>query len=119
MLWKALYFAVNRFRQEHPDWLFIRHEDISQDPPGGFEKICRHVAFDFTPRLRQAVLDSNDAALPPELDPQLAFTTRRNAAANLSNWKTRLGKDDVRIIRRCVQEVSQHFYNDSEWESPS
>jgi Sulfotransferase family len=119
MLWKALYFAVHCFQQQHSNWLFIRHEDLSQDPVAGFEKICHHVGIEFTPRIRRAVLDSNDAALPPELDPKLAFTTRRNVAANLTNWKTRVSQDDLRIIRQRVEQVSQHFYQDSEWESPA
>ena len=118
MLWKALYFAVHRFQQQHSDWFFIRHEDLSQDVNGGFEKLCRHVGLDFTAKIRNVVAESNDAALPPELDPQLAFTTRRNAVANLTNWKTRLSNEDTALIRRRVAGVSEHFYTDAEWEVP-
>ncbi|MDB5333202.1 MAG: hypothetical protein JWP03_4353 [Phycisphaerales bacterium] len=112
MLWKALYFAVLRFRERHSDWLFLRHEDLSQDPVGGFEDICRHVGLDFPQRARKAAIESNDVALPPELDPQLAFTTRRNAVANLTNWKTRLTEDEISRIRRRVEDVSQQLYPD-------
>src|SRR5947209_14570461 len=35
----TLFRSVHRFRQEHPDWLFVRHEDLSQDPLHGFEAI--------------------------------------------------------------------------------
>jgi hypothetical protein len=115
MLWKALYFAVLRFQERHPDWLFIRHEDLSKDAVNGFQKICDHVRLPFTPRVRQAVLDSDDAQLPPELDMQQAFTTKRNAALNLTNWKNRLTADEVARIRRRVEEVSRHYYSDAEW----
>jgi hypothetical protein len=115
MLWKALYFAVVQFRREHPDWLFVRHEDLSQDPLGGFEKICRHIGIEFTPALRKAVLESDDAALPPELDSSLAFTTRRNIKLNVSNWKSRLSADEIERVRRRVQDVSREFYSDQEW----
>jgi hypothetical protein len=117
MQWKALYFAVMRFQERHPDWLFLRHEDLSQDALGGFERICNHVGLEFTPRVRRAVIESNDASLPPELNAELAFMTRRNAVKNLENWKTRLTGEEIARIRRRVEEVSRHFYDDREWQT--
>jgi hypothetical protein len=115
MVWKALYFAVLGFQKRHPDWLFIRHEDLSRDALDGFEKICRHVDLPFTPRVRQAVIQSDDASLPPEVAVESAFTTRRNAALNLTNWKQRLKPDEILRIRRRVEDVSCHFYSDADW----
>jgi len=115
MLWKALYFAVQPFREQHPDWMFIRHEDLSRDPLAGFEKICRYAGIEFTPAILQAVLDSDDVALPQELDTSLAFTTRRNIKLNVSSWKNRLTADEIERIRRRVQDVSREFYTDEEW----
>jgi hypothetical protein len=115
MLWKALYFVVEQYRRQHPDWLFVRHEDLSQGPVGGFEKICQHVEIEFTPKTRRAVIESDDAALPQELDPTLAFTTRRNIKLNLSSWKARLSADEIARVRSRVQEVSGRFYSDAEW----
>src|SRR5947208_8793231 len=102
MLWKAPWFVVKQYRRQHPDWLFVRHEDLSQDPLRGFEKICRHVDIEFTPEIRKAVLESDDAALPQELDPSLAFTTRRNIKLNVSSWKARLTIEQIARIRSRV-----------------
>ena len=115
MLWKALYFAVLQFRQQHPDWLFIRHEDLSQDPVGGFERICQHTGVEFTPAIRKAVIESDDAGLPQDLDPSLAFTTRRNIKLNVSSWKSRMSSDEIARVRKRVEEISRDFYGDSEW----
>ena len=115
MLWKALHFAILRFQERRPDWLFIRHEDLSKDPINGFQRICNYAGFPFTEKVRRAVIDSDDAQLPPELNIQQAFTTRRNMALNLSNWKSRLTPDEIKRIRRRVEDVSRHFYSDAEW----
>jgi hypothetical protein len=115
MLWKSLYFAVLGFQARHPDWLFVRHEDLSRDAMGGFEKICRHVGLSFTGRVRRAVIRSNDPMLPPEVDLKAAFTTRRNAALTLTNWKQRLTTDEIARIRRRVEDVSAHFYSAADW----
>jgi hypothetical protein len=31
LLWRVLYGAVDGYRQRHPDWIFLRHEDASLD----------------------------------------------------------------------------------------
>ncbi|HZK82079.1 MAG TPA: sulfotransferase [Humisphaera sp.] len=115
MLWKSLYFAVLCFQERHPDWLFIRYEDLSLDTVGGIEKMCRHVGLSFTERVRRAVIHSNDPSLPPEVDVKAAFTTRRNTALALTNWKQRLTAAEIVRVRRRVEDVSDHFYSAADW----
>lgn len=115
MLWKALYSAVLAFQKRHPEWLFVRHEDLSRGAIEGFERLCTHAGLDFDQRARQAANAADDVSLPAELHDRFAFTTRRNAIANLSNWKTRLSEEEVTRIRHRVGDVASHFYADSEW----
>jgi hypothetical protein len=115
MLWKALHFMILEFQRRHPDWLFVRHEDLSKDTAGGFEKICEHVGLPYTENVRRFAIESNDERLPPELGVQDAFTTRRNAALNLTNWKSRLTGEEIARIRDRVEGVANDFYRDEEW----
>lgn len=32
LLWRIIYFMVNKYRKTHKDWIFVRHEDIPRDP---------------------------------------------------------------------------------------
>jgi hypothetical protein len=116
MLWKALHYVIHEFQQRHPDWLFIRHEDLSRDVASGFGRICDYAGVKFTQAVKKFAVESNDERLPPELAVQDAFTTRRNAALNLKNWKNRLTPDEIARVRARVQDVSRHFYSDEEWE---
>ena len=70
----------------------------------------------YTQRVRDFAISSNDEQLPSELNINDAFTTRRNAVKNLSNWKNRLTPDEIDRILRRVESVSKLFYSDAEWE---
>ena len=41
LLWRILYAAVDGYRRRHPDWVVVRHEDLSRDPLGRFEGAVR------------------------------------------------------------------------------
>ncbi len=39
LLWRIIHYQVLRFQEEHLEWIFIRHEDISKDPLTGFQNL--------------------------------------------------------------------------------
>lgn len=43
LLWRVLVDAVLGSRRRHPDWLFIRKENLTSDPEAGFRAVCEHV----------------------------------------------------------------------------
>lgn len=116
LLWKLQYAAVDVYRRRYPEWLFVKHEDLSRNPAGGFESICRHVKLAFTPGVRRRALATDDKKLPAEIAVTRAFTVKRNSAANIHNFRSRLTPSDLRRIRRRVEDVSCRFYDDASWE---
>ena len=55
LLWKTLYGVVGKFEDRHPDWLFLRHEDLARHPVEGFAKIYRYYGLDYTPEIEARV----------------------------------------------------------------
>jgi hypothetical protein len=39
-----------------------------------------------------------------------------NSKATISNWKSQLTPEEIERIRERVEDVSKHFYSDSDWE---
>ena len=39
LLWNIVYYVVDQHRQKHPDWIFLRHEDLSMDPVHHFDAL--------------------------------------------------------------------------------
>ena len=50
LLWRVLYNAVDGYRERHPDWAFVRHEDASAEPVATFERLYAQLDLDFTRR---------------------------------------------------------------------
>jgi hypothetical protein len=39
LLWRIVYGILRKYRRRHPEWTFVRHEDLCADPRGGRSKL--------------------------------------------------------------------------------
>ena len=113
LLWRLIYHVVRTFRARHPDWTFVRHEDLSRDPVGGFEALFATLGVAVDERIRGAIAAHSDSDNPSELREK--HDVRLNSAASLASWKRRLSPDDVERIRAGVADVARDFYGDEDW----
>lgn len=115
LLWKFIYSLIPEYRQQHPDWIFLRHEDISLDPPGAFADLFKKLDLAFTPEVENYVRAYSDGANPKETPGGQATFLKRNSKENIYNWKKRLTPGEIDRIREIVREISAPLYADSEW----
>ena len=59
--WRCFHHAIREYRRTHPHWQFVRHEDLSLDPAGGFRRLYAAPGLAFTPACERAVRASSDA----------------------------------------------------------
>lgn len=116
LTWRILYSVVATFRRRHPEWLFVRHEDISLEPARLFEDIYRRFHLDFTARVLREIDAHSRSANPREIES--AYSTYVDSRANVSNWQRRLSDDEIARIRNAVEDVSHGFYSDDDWQDP-
>ncbi|MFH1931753.1 MAG: hypothetical protein ABIN18_09225 [Pseudomonadota bacterium] len=41
LMWKIFYYVVDKYRKDHPKWIFKKHEDLSKNPIKEFPKYFR------------------------------------------------------------------------------
>lgn len=116
--WRMYHHVIRLFRERHPDWHFVRHEDLSRDPVGGFATLFGGLGLPFNETSAQAVRDSSDRGNPA--DSALATggagsEFRLDSVANLANWQRRLTADEVLRVREGTADVARHFYAADEW----
>jgi hypothetical protein len=111
LLWKLIYYMVRQYRDAHPDWVFVRHMDLAADPLETFRWILDRLDLKSSPRLERQIrlLDTESHGTE---DP---YSIHRNGKAASGAWRRSLTPDEVRRIRRRVEEVSSAFYADDEW----
>jgi hypothetical protein len=113
LLWRLIYHVILKYRDRHPDWIFVRHEDLSRDPVTGFESLFHRLGLRFSDRHSTIIQDHSSTDNPEEpIDP---YSIMRDTRSNLWNWKKRLTDDQIQRIRSQVQDISSVLYAPSDW----
>jgi hypothetical protein len=113
-LWKVLHRVIARYRDLHPDWIFVRYEDLAREPVVRFEEIFAKLGFRFGKRIRDRIELLSGAENPPErpIDPRV---TPVASPVHAEMSIRRLPPEERDRVRRIVSPVSSLFYSDQEW----
>jgi hypothetical protein len=115
LMWNCMYSVVDRYRTAHPDWAFVRHEDLSAGPSTGFQALYRHCRLEWTPKAEAAVRDYSQKPDARPLSAERPTDIRRESRKTVSTWKRILEPEDVERIREGTQRVARLFYGDPDW----
>jgi hypothetical protein len=115
LLWTMLHDVIDGYRTAHPDWQFVRHEDLSTDPQDGFRRMCGELGLRYDGPLERRLLLDTDAANPVEAVNGTAHVLQRDSRANIATWRTRLTADEIERVRTATAAVSPRFYGEDEW----
>lgn len=115
LLWKIIYARVLDYQQEHPDWIFLRHEDISLDPAGEFKSLYEALGLTFTPDVEQHIQEYSAGSNPKERPDATATFLKRDSKENIAGWKKHMIPGDIERVRQITADVAPHFYSESEW----
>jgi hypothetical protein len=123
LLWTLIYRVVHatlrqaqgNAREQNPDFIVVRHEDLSRDPIPGYRALYSSLGLDFTPRVEQVILSSSSSENPGELSRKKVHGFKLDSRVNLDNWKKRLTAEEIERIRTITEEISNLYYSDAEW----
>jgi hypothetical protein len=115
LLWKLIYRVVHITCEQHPDFLIVRHEDLSRDPIPGYRDLYASLGLEFTPRVEKTILNSSNSENPRELSRKKVHDFKLDSRANVDNWKKRLTAEEIERVRATTAEVSKFYYSDAEW----
>ena len=115
LLWKMIYHSVHTTRELNPDFIIVRHEDLSRDPVSGYRDLYQLLDLEFTHRVEKTILNSSSSENPAELSRREAHGFKLDSRANIDIWKKRLSVEEIDRIRKMTEETSAHYYSDAEW----
>ncbi len=110
LLWRMVYTVVDDFRDSHPEFMVVRHEDLSRQPEAGFRDLYASLGLAFTPKVQHALENSSQSSNPAELSARKVHNINLDSRANLSNWQKRLTEDEITRIRDLTAAVAAKFY---------
>ncbi len=115
LAWRLVYATVRQYRARHPEWVFVRHEDLSLDPVAGFRGLFARVGLDFPARSRRTVEEYSARENAADAPAGRGDFVRLNSRANIWNWTRRLGPEEIERIRRGTEDVAREFYPEESW----
>jgi len=115
LLWKMIYRSVQAARESNPDFIVVRHEDLSRDPVSGYRDLYHLLDLEFAPRIEKTILNSSSSENPVELSRKKVHGFKLDSLANIDVWKKRLSVEEVDRIRKITEEISAIYYSDAEW----
>jgi hypothetical protein len=113
LLWRLIHHAIALYRNRHPDWLFVRHEDLARDPIGGFAGIFDRLGLRFDEVAESQIRAHSDPSNPIEV--AQAGVVKRDSRSSIWTWKSRLSDEEIERVRKGVGTVAEEFYSPTDW----
>lgn len=117
LLWRIVHHHIRTLRHDHPDWIFVRHEDLAADPVAGFRALYARVGLRFaedTPARIAGLSERSEGFGAFSL-----FGSRRQVNRNSREvtglFRKRLSEDDIARIRAESADVWPDFYDADAW----
>lgn len=114
LLWNMIHATILTYRDRHPRWYFVRHEDISIAPQEAFGHIYRYLNLDYSPAIQEQIMQFSQSSQDDGADPSVSI--RRDSLYNLNRWRDRLTDDEIDRVREATHEISRHFYDETHWQ---
>ncbi len=120
--WKVTHHVIHQYQLRHaenPDWVFVRHEDLANDPTTGFQELCQRLGLTMTQRVRDKILEHANPDAKSRKDHfknQPIFNLHRSSTDVTSGWKRKLDPEQIARIRRITGDLSVEFYDEASWD---
>jgi hypothetical protein len=115
LLWKTAYHVVSMYIQEYPDWIFLKHEEISHQPLASYKQLFSKLGLAFTSEVQAQIREHSNASNPSHASGTEKLT-KLNSRKVISQWKKVLSVEEILRIKAIVGDVADRFYTQSEWE---
>jgi hypothetical protein len=114
----VMHHVVGMYRDRHPDWSFVRHEDLSEEPVKGFRDLYERFGLAWDPVAETAIVRSSSDQGRGEVPAHLHRTVRRDSRAARWTWVHRLTPEERDRVRHGTAEVAEAFYGEEDWTPP-
>ncbi len=112
LLWNLFHTMIREYQLRHPEWNYVRHEDLSLEPLQGFEALFHAVGLDFSQSVRQKIESSTKAVHSGD---EALHSVQRDSRKNVDSWRRRLETEEIERVKTGTSEMTTCFYGDVDW----
>ncbi len=115
LLWNLFYSRVKQYRDAHPDWLYLRHEDIAREPVPAFKNIFRYLDLPFTSAIENNIIRHSNIQNPTSSSGTETSAIKMNSGKSIHTWRKQLTPETIERIEDGTREIARHFYSEEDW----
>mgnify|MGYP000011652477 FL=1 len=116
LVWTCLTEIILQYKKLYPNWIYIRHEDLSNDPFNQYRMLFKKLDLPFTKNAENAIRSTTNTNNSSDVIKKgKVHQLNRDSRANISNWKNRLTASEINQIKIITKSTADHFYSDEEW----
>ena len=115
LFWNLFHSYILKMKEKHPDWYFVRHEDLSVNPFDEFQRVFQYLELSFSAKVQAYLRSTTSEENRSERPDNISHVLKRNSKANIKNWKKRLTGNEIEKIHEQTKAVSSYFYSPEEW----
>ena len=105
LLWNIIHHQILYYKEKYPNWIFVRHEDLSRQPFEAFGKLFDELGLSFNEKAQKYLQESTQSAANSRL--------KRNSADNVFKWKKNLTPQEQTFIQDRTGDIARHFYSEN------
>ncbi|MFL3027270.1 MAG: hypothetical protein ACJZ1O_03150 [Candidatus Neomarinimicrobiota bacterium] len=116
LIWLCTAKIIIEYQKIYPDWIYMRHEDLSYNPIREFELLFEKLDLPYTDKVKRFIESTSHHNNPSEVSNKgKVHQLQRNSKENIKNWKKRLSNKEIKIIRDITEHISNKFYTNKDW----
>ena len=115
LMWNVTHHVIGTFMDRQPDWLFLRHEDLSEEPLKGFRELYDRFGLTWDQIGEDYIIGSSTDQGRKEVPVYLHRTVRRDSRAARWTWLNRLTPEEQGRVRSGTAAVAGRWYGDDDW----
>jgi hypothetical protein len=116
LLWKLNHHVIAKYRDAHPEWLFVRNEDLATRPIEGYASLFRELGAAFGDAEREVVQDFTEAATGAGNERTSLHAVRRDSQYEARKWRYELDPSIIQRVKRETHPLWSKFYDEHDWE---
>ncbi len=110
LLWKILNSVILKYRDQYPNWFFVRHEDVVMEPQYQFQRIFDYLDLDLDSKILRYVNKYTSDANAEESTS--VFYQPRSRQSTLYAWKEKLSSSEIDRIQAATAEITVQLYGE-------
>ncbi|QQS27319.1 sulfotransferase domain-containing protein [bacterium] len=112
LLYNMVYEKAYELSQKYPDWIFIKHEDISSNPEQEFKQLFKRLGLEYSTTVKAKVDELTNAKNKAEGKDTKIHSIHRKSKDLTELWKKRLTKTEIDYVTKtCKRVAGLHGYD--------